>query len=67
MSEKTDLIQKMMEMQKAFTKYEQENGVTQEEYYTADGEHPLAGYRQKYAEMATKVLELAHAEQGSHA
>ncbi|MFA7388027.1 MAG: hypothetical protein WCZ87_10235 [Thiohalobacteraceae bacterium] len=67
MSEKAKLIKEMIEMQKKFTAYEQSNGVTQEEYFSPASGHLLDGYREKYRDMAMKVVELAHADKGSHA
>lgn len=66
MGEKQDLIKRMHEMQQKFIKYEQENGVTGVEYYTPEAGHLLDGYLQKYSELAAKVIDLAHAETGSH-
>lgn len=66
MSEKAKLIKEMIAMQKKFMEQEHKQGVTQEEYFTPPAGHVLDGYRQKYAEMATKVVDLAHSEKGSH-
>lgn len=66
MSEKTKLIKEMLEMQKKFMELEHKQGVTQEEYYAPQSGDALDGYRQKYKEMAMKVVDLAHAEKGSH-
>jgi len=52
-------------MQKKFMEYEHKNGVTQEEYFAPKSGHVLDGYRQKYQEMAMKVVDLAHADKGS--
>ncbi|HID48228.1 MAG TPA: hypothetical protein EYP40_01210 [Chromatiales bacterium] len=65
MSEKAKLIQEMLEMQKKFIEYEHEHGVTAADYYAADESHELYHYREKYAELADKVNELAHKEAGS--
>ncbi len=67
MSDKQKLIQEMLKMQKKFIEYEQKNGVEAVEYFTdnAGASHPLNEYRQKYAELATKVIDMAHAEKGS--
>jgi len=67
MSEKQDMIKKMIEMQKKFIAYEQKNGVTQEEYFTASEGHELAGYRQEYRDLSMKLVDIAHKEKGSHA
>lgn len=66
MSEKSELIKKMLEMQKMFVAYEHEHGVSQEEYYVAPEGHPLYHYRQQYQEMANKVIDMAHEGKGSH-
>ena len=66
MSEKQDLIKRMLELQKKFIAYEQENGIDGFDYYTPTPGHPLEGYRQEYMDLANKVVDLAHAEAGSH-
>ena len=66
MSEKAKLIKEMLEMQKKFMELEHKQGVTQEEYFAPQSGDVLDGYRQKYKEMAMKVVDLAHAEKGSH-
>lgn len=66
MSEKATLIKEMLEMQKKFVELEHKQGVTQEEYYTPASGDVLDGYRQKYNEMAMKVIDLAHSDKGSH-
>lgn len=65
MSEKQDLIKRMLELQKKFIEYEHQNGVDPHDYYTPAAGHPLAGYREEYQELATKVVDLAHGEAGS--
>jgi hypothetical protein len=65
MSEKTQLIKEMLEMQKKFMDYEHKNGVDPKDYFVPENGHVLDGYRQKYMEMAMKVVDLAHAEKGS--
>ncbi|MBI3563175.1 MAG: hypothetical protein HY080_15820 [Gammaproteobacteria bacterium] len=65
MSDKTDKIQKMLELQKKFMQFEHEHGVDSETYYAASAEHPLHNYRQQYQELANAVCNLAHGEKGS--
>jgi hypothetical protein len=65
MSEKAKLIKEMIEMQKKFMAYEHEKGVKQEEYFAPQAGHVLDGYRQKYQELANKVVDMAHTEKGS--
>lgn len=66
MSEKQEMIKKMIEMQKKFIAYEQSNGVSQQEYFTAPEGHELHNYRQEYNDLAVKLVDIAHAEKGSH-
>jgi soluble cytochrome b562 len=66
MSDKQALIKEMLEMQKKFIEYEHKNGVTQQEYFTADDSHELGDYRHKYNELANKLVDMAHEEKGSH-
>lgn len=62
--EKQELIEKMLGMQKQFIAYEHEHGVTGKDYW-ASSEGLLANYRQEYAEMATRVVDIAHEIVGS--
>ena len=66
MSEKQDLIKRMLELQKKFVEFEHENGVNGFDYYTPGEGHPLDGYRKEYNDLANKVVDLAHDEAGSH-
>jgi hypothetical protein len=66
MSSKAELIKEMLEMQKKFADYEHKNGVDPQEYFTPEPGSELDGYRQKYMEMAMKVVDMAHKEAGSH-
>ncbi|MCU7959261.1 MAG: hypothetical protein KZQ58_04535 [gamma proteobacterium symbiont of Bathyaustriella thionipta] len=59
MKEKQELIQQMIEMQKQFIEHEHKHGISGKDYYySKDG--LLADYRQKYADMANRVVDLAH-------
>jgi len=66
MSDKQEMIKKMIEMQKKFVTYEQANGVSQEEYFGAGEGHVLHNYRQEYNDLAVKLVDMAHEEKGSH-
>jgi hypothetical protein len=66
MSEKLELIKKMLEMQKKFIDYEHQHGVEMEDYFVGKEGHPLHHYRQQYRDLAMKLVDLAHAEKGSH-
>jgi hypothetical protein len=65
MSSKAELIKEMLEMQKKFTSFEQANGVDPQDYFTPEAGSELDGYRQKYQELANKVVDMAHEEAGS--
>lgn len=66
MSDKAAKIQELIEMQKKFIAYEQENGVNFKDYFTPDAGHPLEGYRQSYMDKAMELVDIAHEEKGSH-
>jgi hypothetical protein len=65
-SEKQELIQKMLAMQKKFIDYEHQSGVNPNDYFSPESGHTLDGFRQEYDELAKKLVDLAHAEKGSH-
>lgn len=62
MSDKQAIIKEMLEMQYKFMAQEKASGVTMEEYYSGD----LVDYRKKYMELANQVIDMAHADKGSH-
>ncbi len=66
MSEKQKLIKEILELQRKFIAYEHEHGLDPAEYYLPDENHPLHGYRQRHAELARKLVDLAHQEKGSN-
>ena len=66
MSEKQEIIKKMLAMQKKFIDQERKHGVSAEELWAGQEGQVLADYKDKYAELANKVVDLAHAEKGSH-
>jgi hypothetical protein len=65
MSEKQQIIQQMLEMQKKFMEYEHANGVDPRDYFNPEDGHDLDGYRQKYQELANRLIDMAHEEKGS--
>ena len=65
MSDKAAKIKEMLEMQKKFIAYEHANGVDPKDYFKPDADHELAGYRQKYRDLAMEVVDMAHKEAGS--
>ena len=65
MSEKQKIIERIMELQRKFIELEQAGKFSAEEYYDSDGESELARYKREHEELATKLVDLAHAEKGS--
>jgi D-alanine-D-alanine ligase-like ATP-grasp enzyme len=64
MKEKSELIQKMLEMQRQFVDYEHKNGISGKDYYySQDG--LLKDYREEYRNMAMRVVDIAHQVVGS--
>ena len=53
-------------MQKKFIAQEQSEGIDLEEYYRGEGDSVINGYQARYAELANKLVELAHGEKGSN-
>lgn len=62
--EKQELIDKMLGMQQQFIAHEHAHGVTGKDYWASEA-GLLANYRHEYAEMATRVVDLAHEIVGS--
>ncbi len=65
MSEKQELIKRMLELQRKFIEYEHEHGISEQDYFTAADGTLLNEYRAEYAKLADQVVNLAHAEVGS--
>ncbi len=66
MSDKQEMIKKLLELQKKFIEYDREHGVSMEEYFTPSGDSPLKGFREEYMDLAMQLVDTAHAEKGSH-
>jgi hypothetical protein len=66
MSEKQKIIKQMLEMQARFIEIEQSGEFDAEQYYDSDGESELAKFKRTYDELATRLVDLAHEEKGSH-
>lgn len=65
MSEKQEIISKMMEMQRRFIELEKNGEFSAQEYYDLDGESELARHKREFDELATRLVDLAHEEKGS--
>ena len=66
MREKQEIISKLLELQKKFIDYEHQNGVEMEDYFVGEEGHTLHNDRQEYMDLANKLVDMAHAEKGSH-
>ncbi len=66
MSNKQEIIKQMLEMQRRFIEIEQNGEFSIEDYYDSDGDSELAQFKRSYDELATQLVDLAHAEKGSH-
>ncbi len=65
MSEKQEIIKQMMELQHKFIDLEHKGEFSSEEYYDSEGDTELARHKRSFEELATKLIDLAHAEKGS--
>ena len=65
MSEKQEIIQQMLELQRKFIKLEHSGEFSAEQYYDSDGESELAQYKREHEELATRLVDMAHEEKGS--
>lgn len=65
MSEKQEIINQMIEMQRRFIELEQKGEFSTEQYYDNEGESELAKHKRTYDELAIKLVDMAHAEKGS--
>jgi hypothetical protein len=65
MSEKQEIIKQMLDLQHKFIELEQRGEFSTEEYYDSDGETEVARHKRNFDELATKLVDLAHAEKGS--
>jgi len=66
MTEKQKIIKQMLDMQRDFIKLERKGEFNAEDYYDTDGDSKLAKYKKKFNELGIRLVDLAHAEKGSH-
>ena len=66
MTERQKIIQQMLEMQRKFIDLEQKGGFAVSDYYDVDGGSEMAEYKKQFDELATRLVDLTHAEKGSH-
>ena len=65
MSDKQQIIQRMMEMQRKFIELERNGDFSAEDYYDTDGDSELAQHKREFEALATQLVDLAHEEKGS--
>lgn len=65
MSEKQEIIKQMMDLQNKFIELEHRGEFSTEEYYDTDGDSELALHKRNFEDLATRLVDLAHAEKGS--
>ncbi len=65
MTEKQQLIRRMLEMQRKFIAYEHQRGITPRQYHDDFRGQELENHRREFDELADRVVNLAHAEIGS--
>ena len=55
----------MLKMLKDSIAQEQQGGIDPKDYFAPEGGHPLSGFRESYADLATQLVDLAHEDKGS--
>jgi len=60
MKEKSELVTKMLEMQKKFMDVEHASGIDPKDYYAPEAGTFLDDYRREYNAMAMRVNKIAH-------
>ncbi len=65
MTEKEEVIKQMMDLQHRFIELEQRGEFSTEEYYDFEGDTELARHKRSFDKLATKLVDMAHAEKGS--
>ncbi len=65
MGEKQEIIKQMLDLQHKFIELEQRGEFSTEEYYDSEGETEVARHKRNFDELATKLVDLAHADKGS--
>ena len=65
MTEKQEIIKQMLDLQHKFIELEQRGDFSTEEYYDSEGDTELARHKRNFDELATKLVDMAHAEKGS--
>ena len=65
MTEKQEIIKQMLDLQHKFIELEQRGDFSTQQYYDSEGDTELARHKRNFDELATKLVDMAHAEKGS--
>ena len=65
MSDKQEMIKKMLEMQKKFIEEEHKNSFDAKNYFHPEAGHALDGFRQTFRDKSMELVDAAHADKGS--
>ncbi len=67
MSRRQEVITRMLDLQQQFIAKENEDGgMDPAAYYNPEAGSFLEGYRKEYYDLAVELVDLAHADKGSH-
>ena len=66
MGDKQDIIKEMLTMQHKIIELEQGGKFDLEAYYDTDGDSEIATIKGRFNDLSIRLVDLAHAEKGSH-
>ncbi|MCW8934462.1 MAG: hypothetical protein OQK98_07035 [Gammaproteobacteria bacterium] len=66
MADRNAMIKELIAMQKKFIEDEHKNGFNAQQYFTPDSGSALDGYRDEFNEKSQALVDVAHADKGSH-
>ena len=66
MDEKQNIIKEMLTMQHKIIELEQGGKFDLEDYYDTGGDSEIATIKSKFNDLSIRLVDLAHAEKGSH-
>ena len=65
LSEKQQLIAKIIKLQRTFMQQQRKSGVGAQEDYSAEDDDALNEYNQAHEKLAARLVDIAHQEQGT--
>ena len=66
MSRRKEVISRMLELQQQFIADEHDGGVDPANYYYPEDGSFMDNFRKEYYDLAKELVDLAHADKGSH-